>query len=105
MSKDHDFSTGFTDIYRGFPCLCKKTDPHYHNTVKRKHKILSEKYNEYDPNVTKQSVLQKINSLHSAYNKEHKKITESERSCVETDDIYSPLLCYYGFFISFSKFT
>jgi hypothetical protein len=40
---------------------------------KRKHKILLETYNEYDPNATRQSVLRKINSLCSAYNKEYKK--------------------------------
>jgi hypothetical protein len=50
---------------------------------------LLEKYNEYDPNATKQSVLWKINILRSAYNKEYKQIKESGSSGAETDDIYS----------------
>jgi hypothetical protein len=69
MLKDHDFITGFIEIYSNFPCLQKKTDPQYHNKVKGEnaYKILLEKYDEYDPNMTKQSVLRRINSVGSAY--------------------------------------
>jgi hypothetical protein len=107
MSKHHDCVTDFIEIYRSFPWLWKKTDPQYHNTLKKENacKILLKKYNEYDPNATKQSVLRKINSWRSAYNKEFKKIKEMEPSVVGTDDICSPSLGYYGLFSSFSKFT
>jgi predicted PP-loop superfamily ATPase len=60
------------------------------NKKRNAYKILLEKYNEYDPNATKQSVLRKINSLRCAYNKEYKKIKESVHSGAGTDDIYSP---------------
>jgi hypothetical protein len=72
MSKDHNFITDFTEMYRSFPCLRKKAAPHYHITVKRENvnKILLEKYNEYAPKAIKQSLRGKINSLRSAYNKE-----------------------------------
>jgi hypothetical protein len=61
MSKDHDLITGFIEIYPSFPCLWKNADPQYHNTVKREnaYKTVLEKYNEYDPNATKLSVLRK----------------------------------------------
>jgi hypothetical protein len=73
MSNDHYFITGFIEMYRSFPRLWKKTDPQYHNTVKREnaYKILLENYYEYNPNATKQRVLRKTNSLRSAYNKEY----------------------------------
>jgi hypothetical protein len=73
MSKDHNFITGFIEMYRRIPRLWKKTDPHYHKTVKREnpYKILLEKCNEYHPNATQQSVLRKTNTLRSAYNKEY----------------------------------
>jgi hypothetical protein len=101
--KDHNLIAGFIEMCHSFPCLWKRTDPHYHNTVRREntYRILLEKYNEYDPNATKQSVLKEINSWHFAYNKEYKKIKESEHSDVGTDDIYSQLLCYYCFYCVF----
>jgi hypothetical protein len=59
MSKDPDFITGFIEMYRSFPRLWEKTDPQYHNTVKREnaYKILLEKYYEYNPNSTKLLIL------------------------------------------------
>jgi hypothetical protein len=61
MSKDHDFITGFIEIYRSFPCLWKKTDPQHHNTARREnaYKMLVAKYSEYDPNATKQCFMEK----------------------------------------------
>jgi hypothetical protein len=92
MVKDEDFITGLIEMHRSFPCLWKKADPQYHNTVtsENSYTILLEKYNEYDPNATKQRVFRKINSLRSSCNKEYKKIKESERSGAGTADICSP---------------
>jgi hypothetical protein len=106
MSTDHNFITGFIEC-RSFPCLWKKTDPPYHNTVKREnaYKILLEKHNEYDPNETKRSVLGKNNSSRSACSKEYKQIKESERSGAGTDHSCSPPLRYCVFSISFMQFA
>lgn len=97
MSKDHEFVVEFIDIYRRSPCLWNKKDPKYHNANIREsvYMLLLEKYQEYDKNATKAMVKAKINSLRSTYNKELKKVKDSERSGAGTEEVYKPSLWYY----------
>lgn len=97
MSKDHDFIIEFIEIYKTSPCLWNKTDPRYHNTNSREsaYTLLLNKYKEYDGKATKAMVKSKLNSLRSTYNKELKKVKNSERSGAGTGEVYKPSLWYY----------
>ncbi|KAG5867077.1 hypothetical protein JTB14_034987 [Gonioctena quinquepunctata] len=94
MSKDHDFVVKFIDIYKTSPCLW---NARYHNANIRGavYTLLLQKYQEYHNKATKTMVKSKINSLRSTYNKELKKIKDSERSGAGTGEVNKPSLWYY----------
>lgn len=97
MSKDHDFVCEFIELYKLKTCLWKKTDPNYHNSNIREaaYTLLLDKYKEYDGKATKAMVKSKINNLRTTYNKEYKKVKDSERSGAGIEEVYKPSLWYY----------
>lgn len=59
---------------------------------------LAKKLDEVEPGAGKKHVINKINSLRSAFRKEKKKVEASMKSGASTDSIYKPVLWYYDLF-------
>lgn len=51
-----------------------------------------------DVNANKDAAVKKINSLRTNYRREKKKVEESLRSGIGTDEMYEPFLWYYRLF-------
>ncbi|XP_014292526.1 uncharacterized protein [Halyomorpha halys] len=97
MASGRKFVTQVIEMYRELPCLWKRTDPYYHDKVKRNAAMdqLLELFKEQDPDITKDFVQKKIASLRGAFRKELNKVRLSECSGTSPDKIHVPKLWYY----------
>ncbi|XP_046679302.1 uncharacterized protein LOC124366744 [Homalodisca vitripennis] len=79
-------------------CVWKVKSKDYHNREKKEaaHRSLLLVVKGFDSTATKSDVLKKINTIRSAFRKEQRKVTASQRSGSGTDDIYVPKLWYYS---------
>lgn len=92
-----DFLRHFIDLYRTHPCLWKTKSKDYLDKNKKNtaSQILLEKLKVVQPEATKNTVIQKINSLRGGFKRDLKKVKDSKRSGAGADDIYVPTLWYY----------
>ncbi|XP_046686535.1 uncharacterized protein LOC124372212 [Homalodisca vitripennis] len=87
----------FIEEFRKHECVWKVKSKDYHNREKKEaaHRSLLLVVKGFDSTATKSDVLKKINNIRSAFRKEQRKVTASQRSGSGTDDIYVPKLWYY----------
>lgn len=87
----------FIEEFRKHECVWKVKSKDYHNREKKEaaHRSLLLVVKGFDSTATKSDVLKKINNIRSAFRKEQRKVTVSQRSGSGTDDIYVPKLWYY----------
>ncbi|KAJ8941996.1 hypothetical protein NQ314_010223 [Rhamnusium bicolor] len=92
-----EFISGLIALYRDNPCLWKTTIPEYTNkNIKNKcYKGLVDYSKQFFKEADKKFVQQKLQNLRTAFRKEFKKVEDSNRSGVGTDDLYVPKLWYY----------
>lgn len=90
----------FIRTYQSQLCLWNGKSKDYHDKSKRNvaYNLLLQKYKSIDPNANKDAVVKKINAFRTNYRREKKKIEESRRSGIGTDDVYEPTLWYYNLF-------
>lgn len=88
----------FINCYREHPALWKVKSQEYSNKIERNKGIvqLVEILKELEPECTRDGVMKKINSLRSAFRREHKKHENSKKSGAATNEVYTPSLWYYG---------
>ncbi|KAL0893448.1 hypothetical protein ABMA27_015028 [Loxostege sticticalis] len=89
--------TEFIEKYRNSECLWKVTDKNY-KTKQHRQKALEELLlilKKIDSTANLDSVTKKINSMRSAFNKEHNKVKAACRSGIGAEDEYIPKLWYY----------
>lgn len=99
-NKPNPVIVDFIAIYRSEPCLWQVKSHDYHDRTKKDaaYAKLVKKLDEVEPGATKQSVINKINSLRSAFRKKKRKVEASKKSGASTDSIYKPVLWYYDLF-------
>lgn len=104
MSKDKEFIIDFIETYKNYPALWKIKSQKYsdRNAKSMAYAALIEKMKEVDPEATRETVVKKINSIRTAFRKELKKVTDSEKSGAGEDEIYVPHLWYFDL-LSFLK--
>lgn len=88
----------FIALYHELPELWKVKSEVYKNRIKKNaaYEKLAEKMKEVDPQANRDLVRTKINSLRTSYRRELKKITASQKSGAETNDVYKPNLWYFN---------
>lgn len=93
-----EFLIEFIELYRVHPCLWKTKSKDYVNKIMKNeaYKTLLEKLQTVQPGATKNTVIQKINSLRGGFRREFKKVEQSKRSGSGADDLYKPTLWYYN---------
>ncbi|PIO25278.1 hypothetical protein AB205_0039780 [Aquarana catesbeiana] len=93
-----DFLPEFIEKYRELPCLWQVKLRDYSNKIKRKAamekllELVKLVYPTEDINYLKA----KIGCLRSTYNRERKKVQDSQRTRAAADDVYIPRLWYYN---------
>ncbi|PIO26060.1 hypothetical protein AB205_0049430 [Aquarana catesbeiana] len=94
---DPEFLPNFIDKYRELPCLWQVQCRDYSNKQKRKAALdkLLELVKPVYPTADINYLKDKIGSLRSTYNRERKKVQDSQRSGAAADDVYAPRLWYY----------
>ncbi|XP_077321456.1 uncharacterized protein LOC143955249 [Lithobates pipiens] len=93
-----DFLPRFIEKYRELPCLWQVKCRDYTNKIKRKEAMekLLELVKPVHPMADIPYLKAKIGGLRSTYNRERKKVQDSERSGASVDDVYVPRLWYYN---------
>ena len=93
----HEFLTEFIHMYREYPCLWKVKNKECSDRIKKNLACehLTTKLKEIDPDVKKEKVVKKINSLRSCFRKELKRVNDSKTSGAGADDTYTPSLWYF----------
>ncbi|XP_054726004.1 uncharacterized protein LOC129235936 [Anastrepha obliqua] len=99
-NKPNQIISDFIEMYRSEPCLWQVKSHDYHDRMKKDNAYtkLAKKLDEIEPGATKKSVINKVNSLRSAFRKEKKKVEASKKSGSSADSIYKPALWYYDLF-------
>ncbi|ESO99569.1 hypothetical protein LOTGIDRAFT_95914, partial [Lottia gigantea] len=84
-------------VYKGLPAPWRVKSDDYSNKTKKEeaYATLLGKYQEKFPDVTKDELRKKFNALRTNFRKELKKVLDSTKSGVGTDDIYQPKLWYF----------
>ncbi|PIO28641.1 hypothetical protein AB205_0005670, partial [Aquarana catesbeiana] len=92
-----DFLPKFIEKYRELPCLWQVKCRDYSNKIKRKAAMekLLELVKPVYPTADITYLKAKIGGLRSTYNKERKKVQDSQRFGASADDVYVPRLWYY----------
>lgn len=82
-------------LYRELPALWKVKSPEYNNRVKKNdaYDTLVTKFQEKYPDITREEVKKKFNSLRTNFRKEVKKVFDSKKPGAE--EVYIPTLWYY----------
>ena len=86
--EEKNFILEFIEVYRNLPALWQVKSKSYTNRIEKnaQYKILLNKYKEHFPNAEIKDVVQKINSIHTAYRKEVKRIDRLQKSGAGADD-------------------
>lgn len=92
-----EFITEFLELYRSFPCLWKIKSKDYSDRDKKRcaYEALVDKFKEVQEDVTKETVVKKIDSFRGSFRKELKKLEASKKSGAGTTDLYKPKLWYF----------
>ncbi|PIO11949.1 hypothetical protein AB205_0115110, partial [Aquarana catesbeiana] len=92
-----DFLPNFIDKYRELPCLWQVQCRDYSNKLKRNAVMekLFQLVKTVYPTADITYLKAKIGSLRSTYNRERKKVQDSQRSGASADGVYVPRLWYY----------
>lgn len=88
----------FIAEYRNLPELWNTNCPKYSNRNAKSlaYEKLLQLFNKYDATATRESVVKKMNSLRTNFRKELKKVNDSKRSGVATENVYIPTLWYFN---------
>lgn len=94
----HELLTEFIEVFRNNPCLWKISSNDYRdkNRKLQAYNSLLEIIRKVEINATVDNVKKKINSLRAGYRKEYKKVQDSKRTGIGTDQVYVPKLWYYS---------
>ncbi|XP_073453613.1 uncharacterized protein [Aquarana catesbeiana] len=92
------FLPEFIEKYRELPCLWQVKCRDYSNKIKRKAAMekLLELVKPVYPMADINYLKAKIDGLRRTYNRERKKVQDSQRSGASADDVYVPRLWYYN---------
>ncbi|XP_049542545.1 uncharacterized protein LOC125955454 [Anopheles darlingi] len=95
---EKQFIKEFIQLYRECPEVWKVKSDGYKDRNKRDQAYLKlvNKMKEFDPCADKNTVSTKLNSLRSTYRRELKKVRDSMRSGIGSDEVYVPSLWYYN---------
>lgn len=98
LTPAHHHLLEFIDLYREEPCLWQIKSKEYSNRNLKQmaYDKLVTKWQEVDPEATKDIVVKKINSIRTCFRKELKKVAASILSGCATEDVYCPTLWYYS---------
>lgn len=93
-----DFVEQFINMYREEECLWKTTLKEYSDKGKRNaaYDRLILLCKTVEPNIDRNGVIKKINSLRASWRREKKKIDDSKRSGKGTAEVYEPRLWYFS---------
>nr|CAI5823868.1 unnamed protein product [Callosobruchus analis] len=94
----HELLTEFIEYFRDNPCLWKITSDDYKdkNMKFQAYNKLLEITPKVERDVTIDNIKKKINSLRAVYRKEHKKLRDSMRTGLATNQVYASNLGYYS---------
>ena len=86
-----DFLLEFIELFRQEECLWKLKSKDYYNRSRKdaSYGTLIGKV-QVEPDVTRETVVKKINNLRSAFRKEHKKVIKSQVSGAGAEEMYAP---------------
>lgn len=98
MAKKKEQLLHFIESYRNLPELWDIECPSYSNRIKKAaaYDILIENLKPLESDANRESVVKKINNLRSTFQKKLKKVNDSKRSGMGSDDIYVPSLWYFN---------
>lgn len=99
MAKNKEQLLNFIEAYRNLPELWDIESPSYSNRIKKAvaYDVLIEKLKPMEPDATRDRIVKKINNLRSTFRKELRKVNDSKRSRVGSDNIYVPSLWYFKY--------
>lgn len=97
-SFSRDFVEQFINMYQEEECLWKTTLKEYSDKGKRNaaYERLILLCKTVEPNIDKNGVIKKINSLRASWRREKKKSDDSKRSGKGKDEVYEPRLWYFS---------
>ncbi|TMW47625.1 hypothetical protein DOY81_007303 [Sarcophaga bullata] len=95
ITANKKFWTEFIDIYRTLPCLWNTRDENYNNRESRSEawNKLVKKLQEVEPDANQDSVKRKINTFRSNFNREVRKIRQTQKE--QPSEEYNPTLWYF----------
>ena len=95
ITANKKFWTEFIDIYRILPCLWNTKDENYNNRESRSvaWNKLVQKLQEVEPDANQDSVKRKINTFRSNFNREVRKIRQTQKE--QPSEEYNPTLWYF----------
>lgn len=95
VTANKKFWTEFIDIYHSLPSLWNTKDENYNNRDCRTFawNKLVQKMREVEPDANQDSVKRKINTYRSNFNREVRKIRQSQRD--QPGEVYNPTLWYF----------
>lgn len=95
ITANKKFWTEFIDIYRTLPCLWNTKDENYNNRESRSGawNKLVQKLQEVEPDANQDSVKRKINTFRSNFNREVRKIRQTQKE--QPNEEYNPTLWYF----------
>lgn len=96
ITSNKKFWTEFINIYHSLPSLWNTKDENYNNRECRNAawNKLVEKLQEVEPDANQDSVKRKINTFRSNFNREVRKICQTQRE--QGVDVYNPTLWYFN---------
>ncbi|KAM7362195.1 uncharacterized protein ACRADG_012990 [Cochliomyia hominivorax] len=95
ITANKKFWADFIDIYHSLPSLWNTKDENYNNRESRSFawNKLVEKLREVEPDANQDSVKRKINTFRSNFNREVRKIRQTQKD--QPSEIYNPTLWYF----------
>ncbi|XP_023295504.2 uncharacterized protein LOC111678391 [Lucilia cuprina] len=95
ITANKKFWTEFIDIYHSLPSLWNTKDENYNNRESRSlaWNKLVEKLRDVEPDANQDSVKRKINTFRSNFNREVRKIKQTQKE--QPADVYNPTLWYF----------
>ncbi|XP_063818929.1 uncharacterized protein LOC135057004 isoform X1 [Pseudophryne corroboree] len=95
---DHDFWTGFIELYRSHECLWRVKSKKYFNREKKlkAYQELIDYSKGRNSQADIQWVKKRIQNFRTVFYKEHKRVIKSQRSGAGSDEVRRPSLWYYN---------